>query len=473
MRRTRAPAAGRTAPSYGSADIPSHPVDVAQVLDEGSMGPYQWFVVSLTALSVIIDGIDSQLLGIAIPVIMKEWGVARSAFAPILAVGFVGMMVGGAIAGIVGDRLGRRVALIGSVLVFGVMTIGASIVHGLLALGVFRFFVGVGLQGASPNAAALVSEYVPLRHRAFAITATIVCIPAGAMVAGLIAIPVLPALGWRVLFAIGGLIPVAVGMVLVRSLPESPRYLARFPDRWPELARILERVGFHPARNATFVDLVDRPAAPTPLKTLLGSGTSLDTLALWSAFFFCLLAVYSGFNWIPSMLTGAGLPSTVANTGITAYNLGGVIGAMTGAVAIRRFGSKPTMLTIAAAASLVAILMRSMTLAPSSPTMPIILILGIIGALINAVQVTMYALAAHMYPTAARATGVGVASSVGRIGAILSTYAGAWALEIGGNSSFFTLIACAMFAVFISLAVIRRHIPGAVGLGLARLSPSS
>ena len=167
------------------------------------------------------------------------------------------------------------------------------------------------------------------------------------------------------------------------------------------------------------------------------------------------------------MLTGAGLPSTVANTGITAYNLGGVIGAMTGAVAIRRFGSKPTMLTIAAAASLVAILMRSMTLAPSSPTMPIILILGVIGALINAVQVTMYALAAHIYPTAVRATGVGVASSVGRTGAILSTYAGAWALEIGGNSSFFTLIAGAMFAVFVSLAVIRRHIPGAIGLGRA------
>ena len=146
-------------------------VAVAKVLDEGRLGPYQRFVVSLTALSVIIDGIDSQLLGIAIPVIMREWGVARSAFAPILAVGFVGMMVGGAFAGVVGDRLGRRVALIGSVLVFGIMTICASLVSGLVALGVFRFFVGIGLQGASPNAAALVSEYVPLRHRAFAVTA--------------------------------------------------------------------------------------------------------------------------------------------------------------------------------------------------------------------------------------------------------------------------------------------------------------
>ena len=357
------------------------PVDVAKVLDEGRLGRYQRFVVLLTALSVVIDGIDSQLLGIAIPVIMREWGVARSEFAPILAVGFVGMMVGGAIAGVIGDRLGRRVALIASVLVFGVMTMCASMVSGLVALGVFRFFVGVGLQGASPNAAALVSEYVPLRHRAFAITATIVCIPAGAMFAGLIAIPVLPALGWRALFAIGGLIPVIVGIVLIRYLPESPRYLTHYPARWPELSRILERVGYRPRPDAVFVDL------------------------------FCLLAVYSGFNWVPSMLTGAGLAPTVANTGITAYNLGGVIGAITGALAIKRFGSKPSMSTIAAMATVVALLMRSMTFNANSPTLPIILMLGIIGALINAVQVTMYALAAHIYPTAVRATGVGVASS--------------------------------------------------------------
>jgi AAHS family 4-hydroxybenzoate transporter-like MFS transporter len=446
----------------------SNPVDIARVFDEGRFSAYQRLVVFLTALSIIIDGVDSQLLGIAIPVIMKEWGVARGAFAPILAVGFVGMMVGGAVAGIVGDRLGRRVALIGSVLVFGVMTVGASLVHGLLALGVFRFFVGVGLQGASPNAAALVSEYVPLRSRAFAITATIVCIPAGAMVAGLVAIPVLPALGWRALFVIGGLIPAAVGIVLMRLLPESPRYLARHPARWPELSRILHRVGLPTAPDATFTDLAERPAERAPIATIFGPGSSVDTLALWSAFFFCLLAVYSGFNWIPSMLTGAGLDSTVANTGITAYNLGGVLGAIAGALAIKRFGSKPTMVTLAGSASLVALLMRSMTLSPASATLPIIVMLGIVGALINGVQVTMYALAAHIYPTTVRATGVGTATSVGRVGAILSTYAGAWALEFGGNGSFFLLIACAMFAVLVSLALIRRHIPGIVRAPAAR-----
>src|SRR5258707_976225 len=70
-------------------------VDVARVIDDGRMGGYQRLVVFMTAFSVMIDGIDSQLLGIAIPVMMAAWGVSRAAFAPVLAAGFVGMMVGG------------------------------------------------------------------------------------------------------------------------------------------------------------------------------------------------------------------------------------------------------------------------------------------------------------------------------------------------------------------------------------------
>ena len=91
----------------------STPVDVARLLDDGGWGGYQRLVVAMTALSIVIDGVDSQLLGIAIPSIMADFGVSRGAFAPVLASGFVGMMVGGAIAGVVGDRLGRRFALAG------------------------------------------------------------------------------------------------------------------------------------------------------------------------------------------------------------------------------------------------------------------------------------------------------------------------------------------------------------------------
>jgi len=106
-----------------------------------------------------------------------------------------------------------------------------------------------------------------------------------------------------------------------------------------------------------------------------------------------------------------------------------------------------------------ALVMRSMVLTASSPVLPIVVMLAVTGGLINAVQTTMFALAAHVYPTEVRSTGVGVASGIGRAGAVLSTYAGAWALDTGGSSAFFTLVAGAMAICAISLALVRSHIP--------------
>jgi len=160
------------------------------------------------------------------------------------------------------------------------------------------------------------------------------------------------------------------------------------------------------------------------VRTLLNPEFRFDTLALWCAFLSCLLAVYLGFTWVPSMLTGAGLPALAA-TGLTVFNLGGVFGAVVGSLVITRLGSRGTMLTMTAGAIAGALVMRSMTITSISPALPIIVMLAITGGLINAVQTTMFALAAHVYPTDVRSTGVGVASAIGRGAAILSTYAGA------------------------------------------------
>src|ERR1700752_1541873 len=180
------------------------PVDIGHLLDDGRWSGRQKLFVLLTALTIVFDGVDNQLLGIAVPAMMRDWGVARGAFAPFLASGLIGMMIGGALAGIVGDRMGRRFALIGSVVIFGVLTAAMALVESLWALGALRFLAGLGLGGAMPNAAALASEYVPRRHRPFAITLTIVCVPLGGTLAAFVAGYVMPVFGWRTLFAIGG-----------------------------------------------------------------------------------------------------------------------------------------------------------------------------------------------------------------------------------------------------------------------------
>ena len=237
-------------------------IDIGHLLDDGHWGRRQKLFVFLTALTIVFDGVDNQLLGIAVPAMMRDWAVPRGAFRAVLASGMIGMMIGGALAGLIGDRMGRRFALIGSVLIFGILTAAVALVESLWALGALRFLAGLGLGGAMPNAAALASEYVPRRYRPFAITLTIVCVPLGGTLAALVAGYVMPIFGWRSLFALGGMLPLVVAAVLMRFLPESPRYLARHPERWPELERILRQVGHTVPAGSTFVDLGEKATPP-------------------------------------------------------------------------------------------------------------------------------------------------------------------------------------------------------------------
>jgi AAHS family 4-hydroxybenzoate transporter-like MFS transporter len=117
------------------------------------------------------------------------------------------------------------------------------------------------------------------------------------------------------------------------------------------------------------------------------------------------------------------------------------------------------MLAMAAGAMAGAVVLSATPITAVAATQPIIVMLGLTGGLINAIQTTLYALAAHVYPTMVRATGVGTAVAFGRAGGVLSTFAGAWALDAGGSRAFFILMAGSMGIVFICLAIVKRHVP--------------
>jgi AAHS family 4-hydroxybenzoate transporter-like MFS transporter len=183
-----------------------------------------------------------------------------------------------------------------------------------------------------------------------------------------------------------------------------------------------------------------------------------DTLGLMGAFFFCLMANYIGFLLIPAMLTGAGFPPLVGTNANAAFNFGGVAGAIVGALVIQRLGSRITMLGMSVMAIVSALTMAATPMALDATTRLIVLF-AITGGLLNAVQTTMYALAAHVYPTDIRGTGVGAVVGFGRIGNTLASYVGNFALDRGGPPGYFSSWAVTMALVLGSLALVRRHIP--------------
>lgn len=437
--------------------------DIGRLLDDGPYTTMQKLVVFLAALSIVMDGFDGQLIGFAIPSMIKEWGITREAFVPAVAAGLIGMGIGSACAGLFADRFGRRMAVIASVFLFGAATCAIGLAPDVLSVAVLRFIAGLGIGGALPSSTTVTAEFTPARRRTLAVTATIVCVPLGGMLAGLFAAQVLPAFGWRALFFIGGTFPMALAVLLFFTLPESPRFLARHPARWGELGRLLARMGRPMARDVRYTDAAEQAAEKNAEKSagfgaLFSNGLARDTLATWAAFFMCLTAVYTAFSWLPTMLASEGLSMSVAGSGLTAYNLGGVIGALGCAVAISRFGSRWPLVLCCAGAAASAFALQ--TLNVGKETSLLIFGFGVHGMFVNAVQSTMYALCAFMYPTSVRATGTASALAFGRLGAILSAFAGAAVITAGGATAYLALLGSAMFLAMVALLIVRRHIPG-------------
>jgi len=166
---------------------------------------------------------------------------------------------------------------------------------------------------------------------------------------------------------------------------------------------------------------------------------------------------------LPALLTSAtvGFSQPIASRGLAMWNYGGVAAAVAGAFVIQRVGSRGAMLAMAVGAVAFGIVLAVWPVAAAETGRSLFLIL-ILGAFVNGVQTTMYALAAHIYPTDIRSTGVGTAVAVGRIGNVVAAYVGSTAIDRGGSSGYFALMAGLMLLVCASLAAIKRHVPRAV-----------
>jgi AAHS family 4-hydroxybenzoate transporter-like MFS transporter len=436
-------------------------IDLGEAIDAHDWGGFQKLILLMIGCAIMFDGFDNQSLGLAAPAIIRDWGISKQALAPILALGQVGMMLGTVLGGALGDRIGRKTALVGSVLVFAMATLLMAAAPSVWVLGMLRIVAGCGLGGALPNAAALVSEYTPARHRSLAVTAGIVCVPLGGVVGGLIAAQLLSHATWRALFALAGGIPLIVAGVLAMALPESTRFIFRREGDTPRLRRILARIGVVLDADTPLIDRDDAasPRARSGPGALFTPALARDTAGLWAAFGFCLVAIYAGFNWLPTMLTESGFSLALSSMGLMAFNLGGVLAALLGAWQIGARGSRGPMVAMALGGVLAAAGLLLVPISPATPTWAMIAALGVLGGCVNGVQTTLYALGAHIYPVTIRATGVGTASGVGRIGAISSAFLGALALSLMGPAGFYALMVLAMLVTALALMAIRRHAP--------------
>lgn len=435
-----------------------HAFDISGPLDEGRWSGYRKSVAVMMALAIVFDGLDNQLLGLAVPSIAAEFHVAKPDFAHVFAAGTIGMAVGGFSAGLIGDRVGRRLAALLTILIFAAATAAMALPGDLQGLMILRFLAGIGLGGLIPNAVALVAEFTPARTRSGAVMTAMACVPVGGFVAALLVSSQMDALGWRALFVIAGGGALLFAALLWFVLPESPRYLIQRPERSDRLVSLLRKMSIDPGTSTEFVDRHEKPGK-VKIGVLFQQPYRRDTLALCGAALFAHVSSYSFISWLPATLSQLGLSSGQQGLATAIFNVGGIIGIPIGAVAVTRIGSRVPLLTLNAVGVLGAILMMEAQAIADFGLWPLMLFLALLAAALGVVQTGMLSLAVHVFPTQVRTTGTGMMGAVSRIGALASSFTAAIALQQGGARFFFLSVALVMAICGICLFLIRQHIP--------------
>lgn len=400
-------------------------VNVSQLIDRSRVGGYQTFVILLCAMVAFLDGFDIQSMAMVVPTLTAEWGLPKSAFGPVLSASFAGIMLGTMGLGLLGDRLGRRKTLITSFIFVGVTSLATAFAQNVEQLMLARFLTGIGIGGCMPNATALTAEYVPAKRLSILVTVMFSAIPFGGVVGGFLAGDLIAHWGWSTVFIAGGVIPLVISLILLAALPESPKFLAMRPAASQRLGAILERIDPAYRYQPSHSFIVDHPQAKGALRELFSDGRGGLTAVLWLVFFFSLFGMYLLTSWLPSVFTDAGWSMGAAIKTVSLFQMGGIIGGLAAGYLVDRWGPYLVLSTM----FLFAAVMTAAIGALGVPAWLTLVLVGFAGFGVVGAQLGMTALAASVYPTSARSTGVGWALGVGRLGAVISPTAGGIALS--------------------------------------------
>lgn len=419
----------------------THTIDVPSFINNQRFSAFQWLVLLLCFLVVAIDGFDTAAIGYIAPSLVQDWGIAKPALGPVMSASLFGLAAGAIFTGPLADKLGRKTILVLSVVFFGfwsLVTITASSVSSLVVL---RFLTGLGLGAAMPNAVTLMSEFAPEQRRSILVNTMFCGFPLGASAGGFAAAWLIPHYGWHSVLLVGGILPIALALVLLAFLPESVRYLVAHNKPVAQIRRILSRISGQDLSQVEHFTITTEKAPDNKkhaVGLILSRGFLSGTLALWLTYFMGLLIFYLLTSWLPILLKDLGFSVAKSASIAALFSLGGGAGALLAGWLMDKINPHKV---VASAYALTAILVYLVGQGSSHEGMLSILIF-LAGTAMNGAQTSMPSLAAAFYPTQGRATGVSWMLGVGRFGGICGALIGGELLSLHmGFGQIFTALA--------------------------------
>lgn len=381
-----------------------------------------WIVVALGFAAVVFDGYDLIVYGSAVPALLTHpgWDLTPAQAGAIGSYALLGMFVGAIGAGTLTDRIGRRRTFIGCLAWFSLMMLAVAAAPNPELLGLARFLAGLGFGGIAPVAISLVVEVAPARRRNL-LNAVMLCgFPIGGVLAALLAIALLEPFGFGLLFALGGLPLVTLVPLAWRYLPESP--------------------AFH------------TPERTAPVRGLLRGRAALALALFAVANVAGFLLVYGLNTWLPQLMRQAGYPLGSALSFLLVFNLGALAGGLSGSALADRFGPR----WVATGAFAVGVVSIGLLAVPL-PTVVLYVLIAVAGAASLGTQIIVFGYVAMHFSSLQRATALGVATGVGRLGAVAGPLVGGYlvtsGIDLGWNFAAFAAVA--LLGALASVAVPR------------------
>ncbi len=339
----------------------------------------------LIFLAAIIEGFDLQAAGVAAPKLAPVFGLTAGQMGLFFSSATLGLIFGAIVGGVVSDRLGRRLGLCISLVVFGIFSLATATVSSVDGLIAMRFLTGVGLGGALPNLVSIAAEATSLERRGRAVSVMYAGVPLGGAVASLVAIAGLHD-DWRTIFIAGGVMPMLLVVPLLMLLPPlrvEKTHTATSEGAWRQL--------------------------------FAQQGAVVSTLLLWVGFFFGILVLYLLLNWLPTLLVTRGLNREQAGLIQLIFNVAASIGSLLGGLFLD--GERKVLNGTICFALLVGSLIL-LGMAPADMTVNAIAG-AMVGGTVSCAQALLYGMAPQCYTTAVRGRGVGLAVAVGRAGSVV------------------------------------------------------
>lgn len=431
-------------------------------LDRLPISRFHWKILGLIGAGAFLDAFDIYLANGALAAMVKTGFTDMRTGSFFLSATFLGMMIGAALSGYLGDRFGRRFSYQANLAIFGGASLIAAFVSNIYWLILLRFFMGVGLGAELVVAAGTLGEFVPPSSRGRWTSLLALITNSGLLAATAIGYWVIPHLGWRYMFAIAGLGAMVV-WVLRHRMPESPRWLETV-GRTEEAERTVTAIETEVRRRTggvlpPVIGLHDHKTPPAPLSALFAPGMIGRTCVAALTAIAVNVSLYGFVAWLPTFFINEGLSITRSLGFVVLMSFGAPAGAVVGYAIADRLGRRKALVI----SSLVSIFLGYIYVQMRDAAAISVMGFALVTALYTVCTLGLFVYIPELFPTAHRLRGTGVAGTCGRGASMCTPYLAVLLYSHFGVSGVLAMVACVLVALCVALLLLKVE-PGGLSL---------